>query len=123
VLKPRNGCLDLCGSLASRVSGRRIIIRPDPFLSSQRWQPDAQLRPPAVPTARKEFRSMQSGYIFLKVNQGAVISTKERDFYITQALNPGIRAKRDAATLDYTVVSGAENLPGVLVIQQCQKLA
>ncbi|WP_311134192.1 MULTISPECIES: efflux RND transporter periplasmic adaptor subunit [unclassified Synechococcus] len=71
-----------------------------PVLVLDNVQPTAQLDASRAEARKDQINAER--YIFLN-DQGAV-STKERDFYITQALESRDQAKADAATLDYTVV-------------------
>jgi len=83
-----------------------------PVLVLDNVQPTAQLTPGRAEARKDQINAER--YIFLNY-QGAV-STKERDFYITQALEPGIRAKqRNGRHPGLHVVR--RRLPVCLVIQ------
>jgi len=79
-----------------------------PILVLDNVQPTAELNS-SLAEARKDQINAER-YIFLN-DQGAV-STKDRDFHITQAIESRDQAKADAATLDYSTVKAP--IAGVL---------
>jgi len=83
------------------VSQGQRVSAGQPILVLDNVQPTAQLNA-AQAEARKD-RLNAERYIFL--NEQGAVSTRDRDFYVTQAIQSRDQVKADAATLGYKYVT------------------
>lgn len=83
------------------VSQGQRVSAGQPILVLDNVQPTAKLNA-AQAEARKD-RLNAERYIFL--NEQGAVSTRDRDFYVTQAIQSRDQAKADAATLGYKYVT------------------
>ena len=82
------------------IQGQRVKAG-QPILVLDNVQPQAELKS-SVAEARKD-RVNAERYIFL--NQQGAVSTRDRDYYVTQAIQSAQTVRADAATLGYKYVT------------------